>query len=234
MRSPPFLSTFLCTYHGTDQVTLDGMAPIQSLPIDQVWAESLVGLRLKVPGSWWHGEPRKRHLFACKVAKVDFTKENRKYFQIDVLEESGVLWPMRYDAVAGYVDTEHDTFKNFQLPPGRKIRSDAIGQVSVGVRPAEQSTTAMSNLRKKQKTHHWRIHQSVACAKRGRCAYNGCPNLTISQAKEKRSYDTYMRCEQCTLEHDKSMYFCNDTKKGKPVLCHMLYHQQYCKKNEDY
>jgi len=117
---------------------------------------------------------------------------------------------------------------------GRKIRSDAIGQVSVGVRPAEQSTTAMSNLRKKQKTHHWRIHQSVACAKRGRCAYNGCPNLTISQAKEKRSYDTYMRCEQCTLEHDKSMYFCNDTKKGKPVLCHMLYHQQYCKKNEDY
>ena len=84
------------------------MAPSQSRIIDKEWAESLIGLRLKVPGSWWKDEADKRRLFPCIVQQVDFEQDRRRYFQIKVLEEGDTLYPMRYDAVAGYADLDHD------------------------------------------------------------------------------------------------------------------------------
>ena len=72
---------------------------------------------------------------------------------------------------------------------GRRIRSDckasvARGTVSRGPR--------FVGLRKKQKKAKWRVHQSLANSKRGRCCYINCPGKSASKAKIERRYDTFM------------------------------------------
>jgi hypothetical protein len=114
------------------------MAPLGQCSIDREWAESLVGLRLKVPGSWWHGEQNKKKLFPCKVAQVDFSQTQRRYFRVEVLEELGTLYSFRYDAIAGYVDTEHDTFKDFQVP-AEEVPDPENERASVRRRSARRS-----------------------------------------------------------------------------------------------
>lgn len=114
------------------------MAPSQSRIIDKEWAESLIGLRLKVPGSWWKDEADKRRLFPCVVQQVDFEQDRRRYFQIKVLEEGDTLYPMRYDAVAGYADLDHDSTGSFQLPV-EEVLDQRNARVSVARRRGGRS-----------------------------------------------------------------------------------------------
>ncbi len=115
------------------------MAPSRRSLIDKEWASSLVGLQLKVPGSWWHGEPDKKRLFQCVVSQVDFDQPNRKYFQIKVIEEGESLYPMRYDAVAGYADLDHESIGNFQLP-SEEVLDQSNERVRVRRRRRQSST----------------------------------------------------------------------------------------------
>ena len=130
---------------------------------------------------------------------------------------------------AGHPDPVRDWSRVFDSGSGRTIRSDAKGAIAgYGRQRNNQAAHALYNLRRKQMGNSWRTHQSVACAKRGKCAYNGCPNLLRSKAKYPRSYDTHMRCEECSLMAGKDVYFCNDVKKGVPCLCHLAYHTHHC------
>ena len=69
--------------------------------------------------------------------------------------------------------------------------------------------TALHNIKKK---YPWRRHQSVVHGKKGRCSWEACPNLTLGEAKRKRGYDTFMRCEECSIEKGTNVFFCNNVK----------------------
>ena len=53
-----------------------------------------------------------------------------------------------------------------------------------------------------------------------------------SKAVTPRSYDTSMRCEECTAFSGKSTFLCNDNKKGVAVHCHEAYHSRYHNKHQ--
>ena len=113
---------------------------------------------------------------------------------------------------------------------GRRIRSDCQWTVARGTRgPRFVSHEARGggDLRKKRKKAKWRVHQSFAHSKKGRCCFVNCPGRKKSKAKVKRSYDTYMRCEECSVAAGKDIYLCNNVKSGTPVLCHLAHHQMY-------
>ena len=71
--------------------------------------------------------------------------------------------------------------------------------------------------------------------KKGRCLWEGCPNLTLGEAKRKRGYSTFMRCEECSIAKGINVFYCNDVKgyvegkKGarKTCTCHLAYHMKY-------
>ena len=71
--------------------------------IDRRWVESLVGLRLKVPGIWWNGCTDKT-LYAGRIARINFSDETERYFILTL--DTGGSYPMRYDAVRKYADKE--------------------------------------------------------------------------------------------------------------------------------
>ena len=89
--------------------------PSQTIPIDTEWAESLVGLRLLVPDSWWvncSGEQMNKGV----IAAVDFTKPRRTFFQFELDSELGAHYPMRYDSVFSFADEEQENYRRFSLP----------------------------------------------------------------------------------------------------------------------
>ena len=80
-------------------------------------------------------------------------------------------------------------------------------------------------LKNKQRTLPWRIHQSEAVAKRGRCGWEDCPGKLASKAAYPRSSDTYMRCEECSMRLGKEVFLCNGFNRGSagelpPALPH--------------
>ena len=89
--------------------------PSQTIPIDTEWAESLVGLRLLVPDSWWvncSGEEMNKGV----IAAVDFTKPRCTFFQFKLDSELEAHYPMRYDSVFSFADEEQENFRKFRLP----------------------------------------------------------------------------------------------------------------------
>jgi len=92
------------------------------IPIDQEWAESLIGLRVKVPEGWWDGASGS-DLFMGTIRGVNFNDTAERYFQFecDGDDVPGRLYPMRYDAVLHYADEEDERYSQFRLlssPPG--------------------------------------------------------------------------------------------------------------------
>ena len=120
---------------------------------------------------------------------------------------------------------------------GRKKRSDAKGTLpGHGRQQDTQPASYLAPLRKKQKTNPWRTHQSFACEKTpGYCAYHGCPNrvLTKSKGKKIQGHYTRMRCEECSAEKGRDVYFCNDFRKGKVVNCHLRWHKENCNSSQN-
>ena len=118
----------------------------------------------------------------------------------------------------------------FDHGTGRTLRSDAHGVVAKCGQRAPGISLYLGRLRSWQKKAPWRKHQSVAYHTRGKCAWIGCPGKKrskVNKEKRSRSYDTFMRCEECSAMLGKDMFFCNNTKGGKPCVCHLDYHNKY-------
>ena len=118
----------------------------------------------------------------------------------------------------------------FESRSGRKIRSDAQGSIARSGKKPNILLRGLRALRNRQKKAPWRTHQNLAHHRKGRCAWEGCPGKKVSTAERPRSYDTTMRCEECSALLGKDMFFCNNTKKGVTVHCHETYHIKYCNK----
>jgi hypothetical protein len=96
---------------------------------------------------------------------------------------------------------------------GRKIRTDKNGTVSKLNEQAEPvCRKGESYLQVQQRKSPWRIHQSVAGNIRKHCVFECCPNMNNSSTKRKRSYQTTMCCEECSVSEGRDVYLCNDVK----------------------
>ena len=74
--------------------------------VNKKLATSLVGLRMKVLGSWWDNSDSSGHqLHDGKIHFIDFEENENRIFQLqlDDVDEPD-LYPMRYHAVLAYAD----------------------------------------------------------------------------------------------------------------------------------
>jgi hypothetical protein len=119
-----------------------------------------------------------------------------------------------------------DLGKLFGWMTGRKVWSDAKGMMTVMpvCPPVEAPMDNYALLKNQQRKSPWRIRQSKAVAKKGRCGWEDCPGKLASKGIHPRSSDTHMRCEECSARLGKDMYLCNGFIKGAPVNCHRHYH----------
>ena len=95
----------------------DNMAPNISRPhaVDPEWANSLVGLRMKVPISWWPGFSGNE---GCdgKITETKLKDQHNRFWLLELDNEPGDFYPMRYDAVCLYVDTSNSNLRTYHLP----------------------------------------------------------------------------------------------------------------------
>ena len=82
-------------------------------PVDLEWANTLVGLRLKVPSSWWLGCTG-NYLHDGKLIWSDQILVRWVLQLNDLLEQEPYL--MRWDAVIKYADSDASTYLNYNLP----------------------------------------------------------------------------------------------------------------------
>ena len=164
---------------------------------------------------------------------VDTYTPGKRYHKMgDAVDEAAHAFLQKGESMRSQ-KAEHPSYvkdisRMYNGKDGRKLRADAKGHVSGHGRSKERIINVQLNsLRKRKKTNSWRTHQSIACLDRGKCAYKGCPNLRLSTGKRKRSYDTYMKCEECSVIAKSSVYFYNNKKDGKIVNCHLCYHQKF-------
>ena len=80
--------------------------------IDIEWAESLIGLRMKVANDWWVGYGRGED-HDGKIASFD--EEMQRWILIVDTEPHNV-YPMAYQAVYLYADEGSSSFGDYQLP----------------------------------------------------------------------------------------------------------------------
>ena len=83
------------------------MAP--QTKIDNEWAESIIGLRLKVPDHWWSG-CNGRDLHDGKIASFDEAKQKWNFICDSEPVES---YLMAYEAVYKYVHKNASTWRNY-------------------------------------------------------------------------------------------------------------------------
>jgi hypothetical protein len=118
-----------------------------------------------------------------------------------------------------------DQVEGFLL--GTKIWSDrkfAVASLPLKPTHAIKQSTILAGQQRKQP---WQVHQSLAFEHRGKCCWQKCPGLTKGNTKRKRSYDTFMRCKECSVTAGMNIFLCNDTKNGVPVCCHVAYHKRH-------
>jgi hypothetical protein len=116
--------------------------------------------------------------------------------------------------------------KLFGWVTGRKVWSDAKGMMMVmpACPPVEAPMDNYALLKNKQRKLPWRIHQSKAVAKRGKCGWEDFLGKLASKAAYPCSINTHMCCEEYSARLGKDMYLCNGFIKGAPVNCHRHYH----------
>jgi hypothetical protein len=166
---------------------------------------------------------------------VDRYTTGRRYYDMgESIDEAAHAFlqrgaPMRKQA-AEHPEYAKDISRMFDLKVGRKLRNDAKGYQcarSHGRQAKTKTIARLRALRSYQSRNSWQTHQSVPCAKRGKCAYKGCPNLRTSKSKRKRSYDTFMKCEEYSAEKGTDVYYCNGKKGKELVMCHLRYHMKH-------
>ena len=82
----------------------------QTSKIDKEWAESIIGLRLKVPDHWWNN-CSSRELHDGKI--VSFDEAKQKWNLVCDSEPEEVPYLMAYEAVYKYVDKNASTSPNY-------------------------------------------------------------------------------------------------------------------------
>ena len=87
------------------------MAPL----IDEEWAETLVGIRMSIPENWWPGY-NGNELYLGRISSLDLDADGARYFQLELDDEPGVYYPMRYDAVLHYADEGQRKYLSYHLP----------------------------------------------------------------------------------------------------------------------
>jgi hypothetical protein len=82
-------------------------------PIDKEWAESLIGLCLKVPDNWWVGYST----FQLNDGRIhSFDEAWQKWNLLLDTQDDNELYLVNYDAVCEYANKESSTFDEYQLP----------------------------------------------------------------------------------------------------------------------
>jgi hypothetical protein len=81
--------------------------------IDTEWANSLVGLHVKVPDSWWVSF-KTSNLNDGTIVSFDSVNEKWNLLLDDKDDDDQYL--MAYDALCEYSNKEHSTFNQYQLP----------------------------------------------------------------------------------------------------------------------
>ena len=83
--------------------------------IDEEWAAELVGLRMKVRGSFWNNcSTQERKTFYGGIIK-EYNHDKRRWLvQFDNNDDEDQF--MRYDAVLRFADESADTFHDYKLP----------------------------------------------------------------------------------------------------------------------
>ncbi|KAL3797757.1 hypothetical protein ACHAW5_007544 [Stephanodiscus triporus] len=90
-----------------------------SLAINREWAALLRGLRMNVPDNWWPGFAG-NNLNGGVIARVDLDIVTNNHFQLELDNEPGSFYAMRYDAVAIIVEDvneDDDDDDDFSTPP---------------------------------------------------------------------------------------------------------------------
>ena len=91
----------------------------------------MVGLRLNVPNSWWPGFVD-GGLNRGRIAAVNLDVPNEYYFEVELDDELGAHYAMRYASVLLYADEGQPGFSRFCLPmlcPGNPY--DEVARVRV-------------------------------------------------------------------------------------------------------
>ena len=70
---------------------------------------------MKVPDHWWPSFTGNA-LWEGHIHSINFDADGARYFQLELDDEKGALYPMRYDAVLHYVDEDQSNFASYQLP----------------------------------------------------------------------------------------------------------------------
>jgi hypothetical protein len=107
---------------------------------------------------------------------------------------------------------------------GTKICTDRKFGVKLLPPKSTMAISGRGELTRQQKKQPWHVHQSLVWTAWGRCCWAKCPGIEKSKAKTKCSYDTFMRCKECSATAGFNIYLCNGNKGGKVVSCHVPYH----------
>ena len=85
--------------------------------IDEEWAATLLGIRMRVPDNWWGGYTGSQ-LYESRIAAVDFSDEAERYFllKLDDDNEKGEQYHMYYDDVQNYANKGHRSYSRYHLP----------------------------------------------------------------------------------------------------------------------
>ncbi len=75
----------------------------------------MVGLRLNIPNKWWPGFCD-GGLNRGKIAAITLDPSSSYYFQVELDDEPGAHYTMRYDSVLLYADDKQPGFLLFCLP----------------------------------------------------------------------------------------------------------------------
>jgi len=89
--------------------------PSPVFPYDPEWADSLVGLPLAVPKHWWPGF-NSPTLCLGKIISINKNANSLNCFVLQVHDEPGQRYGMRYDAVFLYADENHPNASSYHLP----------------------------------------------------------------------------------------------------------------------
>jgi hypothetical protein len=81
--------------------------------IDTKWENSLVGLHLKVPDSWWVSF-KTSNLNDGKIVSFDRVQKEWNLLLDD--QDDDDVYLIAYDAICEYSNKEHSIFNQYQLP----------------------------------------------------------------------------------------------------------------------
>ena len=80
--------------------------------INTEWADSFIGLRMKVPGNWWVGHST-RELYDGRITAFD---EEQQKWLLELDSEPDAFYSMAYEALYEYVDEGASTYNDYHLP----------------------------------------------------------------------------------------------------------------------